>query len=229
MPRTSHISLVALVGVNLVPLFGVVFFGWSLFSIMLLYWLENGIIGLLNVAKIARAEAPASAGSRMKVNGRDASSLGKAAAIAFFVLHYGIFWVVHGVFVVALFGVLGGTLPTSGSPFPALGSGFAGFEPVGVAVAFVSLVLSHGLSFFVNFIGDEEYREVSPGEQMMRPYSRVVALHAAILGGGFLAGYLGAPVAALAVLVLVKTSVDVLAHAREHRKARSAPEGVASA
>jgi len=38
-------ALAALVLVNVIPLFGVVFFGWSLFEVVVLYWVENLIIG----------------------------------------------------------------------------------------------------------------------------------------------------------------------------------------
>ena len=46
------ITVLFLIAVNLIPLFGVLFFGWSLFSIMFLYWIENGIIGFFNILKI---------------------------------------------------------------------------------------------------------------------------------------------------------------------------------
>ena len=52
------ITVLFLIAVNLIPLFGVLFFGWSLFSIMFLYWIEKGIIGLFNVFKIALSRAP---------------------------------------------------------------------------------------------------------------------------------------------------------------------------
>ena len=44
---SSLLTVVFLVAVNLIPLFGVLFLGWGLFPIMVLYWLENGIVGLL--------------------------------------------------------------------------------------------------------------------------------------------------------------------------------------
>ncbi len=96
---------------------------------------------------------------------------------------------------------------------------FGSFEPRGVAIAAAALFLSHGVSFFVNFLGKEEYLTVSPDRQMTEPYSRVVVVHVTILAGGFLADSLGAPLAALILLVLLKTVMDLLAHPREHLKA----------
>ena len=214
MALVLPISVLFLIAVNTIPLFGVIFFGWSLFSIMFLYWIENGIIGFFNVFKIALARAPGRSG--FTINGRPISPSNKELRIVFFILHYGVFWTVHGVFVFVFFGL--------NSP-----SGlFGGLGLRGVAVAAAALFLSHGVSFFVNFLGKEEYLTVSPDQQMMEPYSRVVVLHVTILAGGFLADSLGAPLAALVLLIVLKTVIDLVAHLREHRKAenRSQPAGV---
>ena len=100
---------------------------------------------------------------------------------------------------------------------------FGSIEPRGVAIAAAALFLSHGVSLFVNFPGKEEYRAVSPDQQMTEPYSRVVVLHVTILAGGFFAESFGAPLAALILLVLLKTVIDLLANPREQRKAGMRP------
>jgi len=130
-----------------------------------------------------------------------------------FFLHYGMFWVVHGVFVIVFFGPLGDRFFTDSSGSP------GDFEPRGVAIAAVALFLSHGVSFVVNFLGEQEHLNVSPDKQMMEPYSRVVVLHATILGGGFLAAYLGTPVASLVLVIMLKMVLDLRAHLNEHRRA----------
>jgi hypothetical protein len=40
------------VAVNLVPLGGVLYLGWSTFDLMVLYWLERGIVGLFALLTI---------------------------------------------------------------------------------------------------------------------------------------------------------------------------------
>lgn len=214
------LSALVLIGVNTIPIFGVVFFGWNLFSILLLYWFENGIIGFFNVFKIALASKPMSGESSFTINGRPANRMGKAFLIPFFIFHYGLFWTVHGIFVVVFFGFMAGEMFGGTSSAPDLGGGFRGFDPEGVAIAAASLALSHGVSFFINFIREGEYLNVAPDEQMFRPYPRVVVLHVTILGGGFLAGYFGTPLASLILLVILKIVIDVWAHLKEHRKAK---------
>jgi hypothetical protein len=63
------------------------------------------------------------------------------------------------------------------------------------------------------------YLAVSPSGQMGEPYSRVVVLHVTILASGFLIEILGTPLAALVLLVVLKTAIDLRAHLKEHCKA----------
>jgi hypothetical protein len=45
-----------LVMVNLVPVAGVLTLGWDVGSILLLYWMESAVVGLLNIVKMAMAQ-----------------------------------------------------------------------------------------------------------------------------------------------------------------------------
>ena len=234
---SSPFALASLVLANLLPLAGVLWWGWSVLEVLIVYWLESGIVGALNVPKILLAGANADEGTTLTVNGRPVELTGRAANVglaAFFVLHYGIFWVVHGVFVFAL------PLFALGASFGATGAPLAPFGPFGpavpvaplydvsvatVALATGSMLLSHGVSFVTNFLGREEYRAVAPDDQMTAPYGRVMVLHATIVFGAFLVATFGSPLPALVLLVLLKTALDVGAHLREHGRAtRATPD-----
>ena len=239
-------STLALLIANAIPLVGVLFFGWSLLTILVIYWLENGIVGFWNVPRIALARGsfipavadmpddaalaatgdPARAAS-LQAAWREArarqlagdpmaahatlersfarfGALPRVAMAGFFVIHYGIFWTVHGVFVFAL---------------PAFGNGAAFGEVLwgSVALAAVALFISHGASFFLNYLGRGEYLTASPTRQMSTPYGRVIVLHMTIIIGAFVIGILGAPIGALLVLVILKTALDLRLHQREHQ------------
>jgi hypothetical protein len=234
--RSQPWAVVALIVVNLVPLVGVLLLGWRLWDLMLLYWLENGIIGGFTVLRILTSRVPA--GAARPGHGQALAALphrvGAVGTALFFTIHYGIFWTVHGVFVRLFFGPPAG--PFAGGwpgPVPGLSGGpFSGMlgvgEPFGPAVgatgggfalALLSLVVSHGLSYVVNYLGRGEDRSLSPPELMQQPYGRVIVLHVTILGGGFLAMFLGQPLLSLVLLVALKTGVDLQAHLREHGRA----------
>lgn len=257
---SSSAAVLALVVANLLPLAGVVWWGWTVLEVLVLYWLESGIVGLLNVPKIllARGESDGVEGTggasdttttspttRIHVRGlprewfNDPSGAAHNAGLAiFFVFHYGVFWVVHGVFVFALplfalgssfgggafsGGPVGGGGPFAGIPLGvASGWGFGTSLSV-FALAVASMALSHGVSFAVNYLGRGEHRTVTPDAQMMRPYGRVMVLHMTVLFGAWLVASLGSPLPVLALLVGLKTAFDLGAHLRDHRRYESVP------
>lgn len=292
-------SALLLLAANVIPLVGVAFFGWSLLTILVLYWLENGIVGFWNVPRIAMAQgsivptlpdmpdsaaraatsspeaaaalqeswrraqaaqtaraaqstpaaqaaqavpaaqaepaapqpaaaplppgapqpaaAPLPPGTAGMAAMGDAmnrlAGVGRIGLAIFFVFHYGVFWVVHGTFVFAL--------PAFGDGF-GMGDGpsaFGDLEWSYVALAAVALFISHGASFVLNYIGRGEFRTASPSRQMGSAYGRVIVLHLTILIGSIVVAFLGAPIAALVVLVALKTAFDLALHLRQHRAA----------
>ncbi len=74
-------AVVALLAANAIPLVGVLFFGWNVWTILIVYWLENGIVGVFNVLKMAYAEgepeSPAVRASTFRINGKPAEDTSK--------------------------------------------------------------------------------------------------------------------------------------------------------
>jgi hypothetical protein len=208
-------AVVALVVANLIPLIGVLFFGWSVWNILVIYWLENGIVGLINVLKMAVATGDeVTPGVTFMVNGRPATSATKMGLIPFFIVHYGIFWFVHGIFVL--------TLPAF---FSLMSDDGMTLDLGPVVFAALGLAISHGLSFWWNFLHGGEYRRTAAAALMFAPYKRLVALHITIIFGAFAVMFTGAPAAAVAVLVAIKTAIDLGLHLAEHR-GELTPRGV---
>ncbi len=50
--KAGDASIVVLIGANLIPLAGVLIWGWNTFQVVVLYWLENVIIGGINILKM---------------------------------------------------------------------------------------------------------------------------------------------------------------------------------
>ena len=255
---SSTTSIALLIGFNLVPLAGVLCGGWNIWTLLVLYWVENGIVGLLNIPKMLLAAGEDPPTRTVAVGGVGpltvprSESGSKLALVPFFLVHYGIFWVGHGVFIFLLPTILGGFgsgpspfdgsgttyLPAAGQTLPpglidALG-GYGGgvidtlprargADMTAVAWGAIGLAISHVGSFLVNYVGRREYLTTTPIRQMFAPYGRVVILHLTILFGVFLSLALGSPVGAVVVLVLVKTEVDLALHLREHGRLGPSP------
>jgi hypothetical protein len=199
-----------LIAANLIPAGGVLLFGWGVFDVLLLYWTENVVIGVFNVLRMLMAQ-PAN----------PASWLAKLLLVPFFVVHYGMFTAVHGFFLVAFFQeqTTGWDLPgPAGSLSETLfGVLAAVIARPGALLVIGSLVLSHGYSFFANYLGRGENLKASLQQLMTQPYARIIVMHITIIGMGFLVILTGTRVVGVLLLVALKIGVDLRAHAREHR------------
>jgi hypothetical protein len=213
-----------------VPLLGVVLLGWSMQGLLLVYWLESGVVGAFNVPKILHAHGVETAATRSKAERLESN--GSTVTLPpppeevpatptrrpenrpvarFFVFHYGVFWAVHGVFVLFLPGFAGGAGAVGLAELPtlALGAGAA--------------AVSHGVSYRRNYLEDGEWTRVSPGGRLYAPYDRVLVMHLTVVLGAFAVSFLGTPAGALVVMVLVKTALDLRAHLREHGREKPGP------
>ncbi len=206
-PRDLPVSAWSLIAANLVPLFGVLFGGWSTFQVMFVFWLENVVVGIYNVLKMATVRGPAAA---------------KVGIIPFFIVHYGIFTLVHGVFVVVLFGgVAGGAFGGSahvGSPTEILTRSGPGWLLSTLVIPFLALMISHGVSFVMNFLRGGEWERTSLPMLMAAPYARIVILHLTIIFGAFGVLLLGSNAFALTLLIGLKIAVDLTAHLKERAR-----------
>jgi len=196
-------SALALVAANLLPLYGVLVHDWPVLALIVLFWLENAVIGVLNVARILLAQP-----------GNPGLWAGKLALGAFFCVHYGMFTAGHGVFVFALFG---------GAPYRTLVDGLwtgdAALQAIrefALWLPLAALAASHLFSFAWNYLVRGEYRNASPQQLMFLPYGRVVVLHVSLLFGGMLVEALDSPLWALLLLIVLKTATDLRAHRHEH-------------
>ena len=137
-------SLLVLGLANALPIAGVLLLGWKVFPLVLLYWLENVVVGGVNVGKLLLAQPQ-----------EPAYSVGKLFIIPFFIFHFGMFTLVHGVFVFALFGAK--SLPR----FDSLAELPAAIRAYHLGWGVLALVVSHGLSFYWNYFENGEYRRAS--------------------------------------------------------------------
>lgn len=197
MPRSAWV----LVAANLVPLAGVLFWGWEVFPLLVLFWLENLVIGALNALRM------------LLVAPRDrAAWAAKLATVPFFCAHYGVFALIHGAIVFTLFGGRAYEPKDLWLLEPALRA----LRDYDLWLPLAALAASHLFSLAWNDLYRGELRGASLQDLMGRPYKRVVVLHLAIIAGGFGVQALHSPAWALAALVGLKIFIDVAAHRKEH-------------
>ena len=180
-------SLLLILAANVVPLLVVVFAQWSVFVILALYWIENVTVGVVTFLKMTTCRG-GDQGPR------------KFGLAGFFAIHYGFFTLVHGIFVLALGGFAG---ESDYAPSDIK----TNWRLFGLAAA--CIVATHLFSYGYDFLRHGEGREKSAGQIMWRPYPRMVVLHVTIILGAFATIALGAAWPVIAILVLLKTILDL--------------------
>ncbi len=209
----TYPSVLALVASNLVPLLGVLFFKWDIFSILVLYWLESAVVGFYTVLKLQKAAAPSTPeeinelrGYRMNL--RSPAGLEGRKLALFFIQHYGAFMAAHALFLgVFIFALASSKVYTPFQFTPTALISFLGY--------IAALFTSHGISYAVNFIGKQEFLSVSPANQLMQPYRRIGVMHLTIVLGAWFAFPFGSTAPFLTVLILSKIALDIFYHLKE--------------
>jgi len=180
------LSAVLLLASNFLPLIGVIWWEWSPFLVLALYWSENVAVGVTSALKM------------LWCTGGTAKE--RISTAGFFTVHYGLFTFIHGIFVLALGGFLGKEY---------YGAADAQYSPWLIGGTAVALIASHAYDFIQDFLLEGRGRKLGPGSHMWRPYPRMIVLHVTIVLGVFAALFLGASWAVIALLVVLKTILDL--------------------
>lgn len=179
--------LILILILNLVPVAGVLWAGWSPLQLLLLYWIENVAVGVFNYLKLRAYEAhrPEPGPQPFKVS-------------SFFLMHYGMFTLVHGIFAVAVGAFYGGQQ---------VGATAWTGDWLSFAAAAVSLAAIHGMAW-MRWEAEKGWNEGSVDAQMFAPYGRIIVLHLTVLGGAFILAATHAPIVYVALLAVLKTFIE---------------------
>lgn len=183
---------------NLLPVIGVLFFGFDAGSIIFIYIAETIIIGILTVPRILLAEknpdTTPSADKRAGLGGR-------LFIMCFFLVHYNAFNFGQITFII---------------PMIAKGDGsaleiFMSFiwDNEFMHYALLSVFVTHTVSLISDYIIPKVYKTVSPVAIMFLPYPRIFIQQFVAIFGGFVLLALDAPVILLIMLQVLKAAVEI--------------------
>jgi hypothetical protein len=204
--------------VDLAPIYAVLVWHWGAAALVMLYWLENVVIGFATAGRIVVASV-----------GRNGPKglFGGAWLVAFFTVHYGIFCFAHGGILTE---IMGGDQSWSradsigaaagGVVVSALGFG----KNMGFILALIALW--HALAFVNEFVLRGGWRTADPQMEMFAPYGRVILLHIGVFVIGGALVWLGDPV--IGVLALVAARAWWGLNMNMQRKSETPAEAVAS-
>lgn len=211
--RVNHlVSLAAIVVGNATPFVAFLMWNIDLHTLLVVYWLEVGVVGAVTTAKIRRAEGIDNPKSlpdwEYSLMGSDESRtirslVGKPQKRVFreFLGTYAVFW---GFLAFPVFSV-----PNDFASVDAA-------SPLVVLGAVAALSVTHLVSYRVDFIGSREYEQKGPVTLLVEPFPRLYGLLAAVFLAGAAITFSGSPAGLLVVIVGTKTYVDVRAQRQEH-------------
>lgn len=229
--NSSFSAILSLVGVNIIP-FGWVFYGkWSVANLILFYWLETLVIGFYNVLKIRKAVLPITSSEenlmKRQLFGRFFDKVSRDSILKLFFIQYSFILFVYGIF---LFAFIVPVFLVEGQNYIAKITAVASSAGTGFSflLSFFAFFVSHGISYFTNFIGTKEYLKFSPARQMLQPYERIIAMHFFVVVGAIILGNLhnlglGPQNIFFTIIafILVKFLADLASHIKEHMIARA--------
>jgi len=216
-------SSLLLVAANLLPIAGVVWWGWDAFVLLMLYWLETAIIGFWTIVRLVATP------TSVDVNGKpldEMNLVGRMALGAFVTVHAGIFMAVHFVFLWVLF---------SGAWSERI-AGVASFVRVMIvgtdlwlplAFLFVVrgvLVMGLALRRRLGIVADARPVEADDDNPIVGLYVRIVVMQFTIILGAWFAILAGDSVGPLILLIALKTVVDVFSDRIAHHLAAKRAE-----
>ncbi len=162
---------VAILAVDLFPVYAVLTLGWGAGALVFLYWLENLVVGGFALARMLAAA--------MKEH--PIGAIGMLFIAPFFIFHYGMFAFVHGIFVNTFASMGSGGSSDFLSPF---GLVRAALNSAAHMPLFIwAIIVLQGFLFVRDFILRGEYRETTVQKEMMAPYARVLVLHIGLFAG----------------------------------------------
>ena len=194
--RIFDLSTIILIITNLIIIFLAIYQGWSLITIMWIYWYQSVIIGFFTFLKILCLKKFSTKNFRINKQPVKPTKSTKLFTAFFFLAHYGIFHLGYLFF-----------LTTGVVAFLDLNTLNLVFLIPGILIFF----FNHLFSFLYNYKKDsEKVRNI--GTVMFLPYLRIIPMHITIVFSIFLIQSING----LVFFLILKTFADVLMHIIEH-------------
>lgn len=202
---------------GLLPIVGILVFGWDWRSVLLLYWFENVTAGLLNVVSMIRTKRVQAEGEAPMTFNESTKPASRTGLVLFFIAHYGIFTLVHGVFVLMIcagaFGFLGGSIVGKGL--------FGDLTLVNWRGILLIWAMGSVMQLIASFLTPAD--RLPPASKLFwQPYPRIVTLHITVLGGIWLIEKLGWAPSAAILLTVLHLGFDLASILFERRKIKAA-------
>ena len=207
LPRNKNVVLPLIIFSNLFPLYGVINYNWTIFTVVYIYWIELLIITFFQFLKIIIAKGEPKT-----------SALEKASiAIKFVIVRVGLF-LFYLLFIVTFLGIMASAKDDNGNGAITMFEAMF-FRGSFYRITLLSFVLYNFVDFLVLFILNDEYKITKPTDYNGVLDLHILIVHIVVVLGTFL--YQGvteklhwnhhnAMIACVSLFVVVKIIADVI-------------------
>jgi hypothetical protein len=207
----TWLSVLLIVAGNCAPIVGLFWYSWTLFDVVMLFYLETVVVAFVAGVKIAISEARASpdVGRSVRYERQTrigplkfgTSELSASAIMGIYAFWWLFFLFVTGTLIVFLL------FPDERSIIARL----AGI-PGGLLLALGMLVVPQAHNFFVDFIWGPAWVRRDPTFHVMPPVGRFFTLYVIVIGGAITLS-LSLPALFVALFIVLKTATDLISFA----------------
>ncbi len=170
LPKSRNVVLPLIIFSNLFPLYGVINYNWTIFSVVYIYWIELLIITFFKLLRIFIAKGD--------IHSTFFSKLG--LGIKFLVVRLGLFFF-YLLFIVVFLGFLASE---KSDMIPMVEVIF--FKGTFYKITMLSFMLYNLLDFVVHFILNGEYLKSKPDDNFQILDAHVIVVHIVVVLGTFL-------------------------------------------
>ena len=187
--KVNFVSASSLILANLYPIYGVYFLGWDVPKIILLYFIESVLVAFYFLLKIYYIRYKNIINSFSNTNDLIGLSIWFS------------FWYI-GTFVALHFLIFGNS------------NVYYQLSLEGI----ILLIISHGISFYTNFVKNFEYEKDLLGNLLVKIlFLRILPMHFLLFLASILMYSVLGPVI-ISLFIIAKTAIDLFFHILEHRR-----------
>lgn len=205
--NSKNVILPMIIFSNLLPLYGVIKYNWTIFSVVYIYWVELLIISTFQLLKIIFAKGDPSASAWSKI----------ILALKFFGFRTGLFFF-YLLFIVVFLGLmLSAGKKDNSDMFTMFDVLF--FKGNFYKITLLSFVVYNTIEFLILFIWNGKYLLAKPSDNFVILDARIIVVHIVVVLGTFLYqgvteqfhfNHKNAMIACVGLFVTVKIIADII-------------------
>ncbi len=160
---------------NLIPIFGVIFWGWTAFYVFWLFWIETLIVAIFNAIKIYKCKGDSTYSNSEKFR----------KALTYFLMRIGVF-AFYSIFIIVFIGVSGSNDSNNSISFAKVIS----FQDTTFNLALVSFTINQFVLYMTQFYQNGWYLKALPTEYNAIFEGRQIIIHISVVLGAFIGNFL---------------------------------------